>query len=87
MITIRLKKNRAKNKLSYLIVVCFTEKSPASNDFIEKIGFYKPLVDSWDNKYVYVDLDRMSFWLKRGAKLNISVYVLLKNLILQTFNE
>jgi len=61
MILIRLKKISLNNNLSYSIVVSSKQISPNSNKFIEKIGFYKPLVDKLSNKYIFIDVDRLLF--------------------------
>jgi len=61
MILIRLKKVSSNNNLSYSIVVSSKQISPNSNKFIEKIGFYKPLVDKLSNKYIFLDVDRLLF--------------------------
>lgn len=84
MILVRLKKVALNNNLSYSIVVSSNKISPNSNKFIEKIGFYRPLVDKLSNKYIFIDVDRLLFWLKRGAKINASVFVLIKPLIVNT---
>ena len=85
MISIRLKKVALRDNLHYSIVVASHTKAPSSGKFIEKIGFYKPLTDKWSNKYVYVDFDRLSFWLNRGAKLNNSVFSLIEPIIVYSF--
>ncbi len=87
MILIRLKKVSANNKLSYAIVATSSKAAATSSKFLEKLGFYKPLPDKWSNKYVFVDIDRLSFWLKRGAKINNSVFVLVKPLLLMSLQE
>lgn len=46
MFTIRLKKIAFKNNLTYNIVIMPSYKSSKSSQFIEKIGHYKPLIDS-----------------------------------------
>lgn len=81
MISIRLKKQKNKSKISYSFVVCSKGSAATSNKFLEKIGFYQPIADKWSNKYVYIDYDRLSFWLKRGAKINNSVYIIIKPLL------
>lgn len=81
MISIRLKKQKNNSKISYSFVVCSKSTAATSNKFLEKIGFYQPIVDKWSNKYVYLDYDRLSFWLKRGAKINNSVYLIIKPLL------
>ena len=82
MILVRLKRQSFDNKLSYSIIITSDKLSPQSGNFIEKIGYYKPLMDKWSNKYIFIDLNRLFFWLKRGAKMNINLYVILRPLIL-----
>ena len=83
MIVIRLKRVSIAGTLSYAIVVSSPRVTPTGNKFLEKIGFYKPLTDKWSNKYVFVDIDRLSFWLNRGAKMNASVFLLVKSLLIK----
>lgn len=86
MLIIRLKKIAFKNNLSYSIVIISPTKSSKSNQFIEKLGHYRPLIDKWSNKYTFVDLNRVAFWLKRGARINKSVFFLIKALIIYSKN-
>jgi len=79
MILIRLKRKSFNDKLKYTIVVTSSKFAPNSSQFIEKIGYYNPLVDKWSNKYIFVDFDRLKFWLERGAKVNISLFVLMRS--------
>ena len=45
MILIRLKRRSSKNNLTYSIVVTSTQASPKGSQFIEKIGYYTPVID------------------------------------------
>lgn len=81
MILIRLKRRSSKNNLSYAIVVTSSKASPKGSQFLEKIGHYSPQVDSWSNKYLYIDFDRFKFWVEQGARVNISLFVLLRGLL------
>ena len=45
MIIVRLKRQSVGDKLSYAIVVTSIQFSPNSGKFLEKLGYYKPLVD------------------------------------------
>ena len=45
MISIRLKKQKNKSKISYSFVVCSKGSAATSNKFLEKIGFYQPIAD------------------------------------------
>jgi len=81
MILIRLKRRSLGDQLTYSIVVSSNQVSPKSGKFLEKIGYYKPLVDRWSNKYVFLDFDRLKFWVERGAKIHPSIYVLIRPVI------
>ena len=81
MILLRFKKVAIKKNLSYSIVVSPLQIAPTSNKFVEKVGFYKPIIDRWSNKYAFIEMDRLFFWLKRGAKINKSLFLLIKPLI------
>jgi ribosomal protein S16 len=48
---------------------------------LEKIGSYRPIIDKWSNKYLILNVDRLQFWLKRGAKMNNVTFFLAKPLI------
>jgi len=78
---IRLKKLAGDANLTYAVVVSSQEKGPKSNSYVEKIGSYKPLVDKWSNKYLILDVDRLHFWLSRGAKMNSVIFFLARPLI------
>ena len=82
---VRLKKIASKKNLSYFLVISSKNTSAISGKFKEKVGFFKPLIDKWSNKYVFVDVDRLSFWLKKGVKINTSVFILIKPLIIYSF--
>ena len=81
MISIRLKKNTSQEYLTFSIIVINSTKSSRSSKLKEKIGFYQPLSDSWSNKYLFIDIDKLLYWLNRGARLNSSLYVLLRPLL------
>ena len=54
MISIRLKRIAKGKHLTYSIVV-------VSNRGVERIGVYKPITDKLQNKYVFIDLDRLAY--------------------------
>ena len=45
MIIVRLKRQSFGDKLSYSIVVTANKFSPTGGKFLEKLGYYKPLLD------------------------------------------
>lgn len=71
---------KKKNYINYIIIT--NKSSHPKKLYIEKLGFYYNKQDLWRNKYCYVNFDRVLYWLSRGAKMNISVYSLLRSLIL-----
>lgn len=78
MILIRLKRRSSKNNLTYAVVVTSDKYTPNGSQFLESIGYYKPIVDRWSNKYLFVDFDRLKFWIERGARINSSLFVLMR---------
>lgn len=83
MLVVRLKKISLKKNVSYHIVISSKEIAPKSKKFLEKVGYSKPLVDKWANKYVFLDSTRLLFWIKRGAKINSAVFSVIKPLSTQ----
>lgn len=64
MVKIRLKRLGAKNTPAYRIVVA-DSRSPRDGRFIEELGSYTPLQKGRD---FTLKLDRVEFWLQRGAQ-------------------
>lgn len=81
MITIKLQRHNSRKKQFYSIIVLDNTLKPSSGCFIEKIGHYDPVLDSWLTKTVHVDLNRLFFWIKRGVKVNKTLYILIKPLL------
>jgi ribosomal protein S16 len=61
MISIRLKKNSYKKFPSFSIIVVSAAQSPRSGKFIKKIGFYKPLADTWSTKYLFLNIEQLLY--------------------------
>lgn len=74
-VKIRLKRMGAKKKPFYRIVVADI-RSPRDGKFIEEIGYYNPLTEP---KTVKVDAEKVSKWIKNGAKPTDTVHKLFKN--------
>jgi len=70
---VRLKRVGRWRKPVYEIVIAFGD-SAVSGGKLEKIGFYSPLTES---KIFFINFDRLSFWLLRGAKITPSVGLVL----------
>jgi len=64
MVRIRLKREGAKNRPSYRVVVA-DARSPRDGAYIEKIGHYNPLTDP---ETVVIDEEEALKWLKCGAQ-------------------
>lgn len=74
MLKIRLARVGKKNQPQFRIVV--TEHTrPAKSNFLEVLGFYLPKEKS---KIQSLKLERIKYWLKRGAHLSDRVLILLK---------
>ncbi|SHH25313.1 small subunit ribosomal protein S16 [Anaerosphaera aminiphila DSM 21120] len=63
-VKIRLRRMGAKKNPFYRIVVA-DSRSPRDGKFIEEIGYYDPLTEP---KKVVVDSEKVSNWIKNGAK-------------------
>jgi ribosomal protein S16 len=55
--------------------------SSGRSRFIEKLGYYDT---DYNKKIISLKTDRVGFWLNKGAKLNYSVYKILKRLCLKS---
>ena len=87
MLLIRLRKKRSGKKLIFSIIVVSLTQAAVSGKFVEKIGFYKPLADIWSNKYLFINICKLLYWLKRGAKLHNTVFLLLRPLIFSVLKK
>ncbi len=72
-VVIRLARRGAKNTPFYHIVVT-DSRNPVQGRFIEKIGYLDPR----DKNNVYIDLDSLEEWVKKGAKMSDRVKSLVK---------
>ena len=88
MISIKFKKQLySNNRIFYLIVIVSTKIKPSSGKFIEKIGYYNPSLNKWSHKSIYINMDRLFFWLKKGVKLNKSLYILIKPMLIYLIDK
>jgi small subunit ribosomal protein S16 len=65
-LAIRLSRGGAKKRPYYRIVVA-DSRSPRDGRFIEKIGFYNPLLPSDHADRVKLDLEKAKVWVGKGA--------------------
>ena len=64
---IRLARGGAKKRPFYHIVVA-DSRSPRDGRFIEKLGFYNPMVPKDHEDRLRLNRERIEHWLKTGAK-------------------
>ena len=63
---IRLSRGGAKKRPMYRIIVA-DSRSPRDGAFLERVGVYQPMLAKDNPDRLKMDLDRIKFWLGRGA--------------------
>ncbi|GAB4514331.1 MAG: 30S ribosomal protein S16 [Sulfuricaulis sp.] len=76
MVTIRLARGGANKRPYYRIIVADRRRALSGNN-IERIGFYNPLATAKEIK-LQVNMERVQYWLSKGAKPTERVADLLK---------
>ncbi|MDX1923667.1 MAG: 30S ribosomal protein S16 [Rickettsiaceae bacterium] len=74
---IRLARSGSKKRPYYRIVVA-NSLSPRDGDFIEKIGTYNPLLPAVNSTRVILKMDRLNYWLSKGAQPTEKVAIFIK---------
>ena len=77
MVSIRLSRAGAKKRPFYHLVVT-DSRNRRDGRYIERVGFFNP-VSSGAEVSLRIDLDRIDFWLGRGAQPSDRVSSLLKS--------
>ena len=72
-LSIRLTRGGAKKRPYYRIVVA-DSRSPRDGRFIEKIGFYNPLLPREHADRIKLDLDKAKAWIAKGATASDRVH-------------
>ena len=72
MLKIRLSMGGAKKRPVYKIVVA-DSRSPRDGRFIEKVGFFNPLLPKTKKERVNLEVDRIKHWISKGAKPTLRV--------------
>lgn len=67
MLVIRLRRGGVKNKPFYSIVVA-EQKFPRDGRYIERVGYYNPFTKD-DQERTFLNLSRIDYWIRLGAKL------------------
>jgi len=72
MLKIRLSMGGAKKRPIYKIVVA-DSRFPRDGRFIEKVGFFNPLLPKEKKERVKLEVERIKHWIGKGAKPTIRV--------------
>jgi small subunit ribosomal protein S16 len=75
---IRLARGGTKKRPHYSVVIS-DSRSPRDGRFIEKIGFYNPLLPSDHADRLKLDLDKAKAWIAKGAVASDRVHKMLAN--------
>ncbi|BBD77615.1 MULTISPECIES: 30S ribosomal protein S16 [Hydrogenophilus] len=76
MVVIRLARGGAKKRPFYSVVVT-DSRNRRDGRFIERVGFYNP-VASGNEKPLSLNLERVDYWVSKGAQLSDAVARLVK---------
>jgi len=72
MLKIRLSIGGAKKRPVYKIVVA-DSRFPRDGRFIEKVGFFNPLLPKTKKERVNLEIERIKHWISKGAKPTLRV--------------
>ena len=72
MLKIRLSMGGAKKRPVYKIVVA-DSRFPRDGRFIEKVGFFNPLLPKTKKERVKLEAERIKHWISKGAKPTLRV--------------
>ena len=72
MLKIRLSIGGAKKRPVYKIVVA-DSRSPRDGRFIEKVGFFNPLLPKTKKDRINLQVERIKHWISKGAKPTLRV--------------
>jgi small subunit ribosomal protein S16 len=67
MLKLRMARAGAKNRPFYHIVVA-NSRAPRDGSFLEKLGTYNPLLKRDDPNRVVLNIERMKYWMSKGAQ-------------------
>ena len=76
MVTIRLSRSGAKKRPFYHLVVT-DSRNKRDGRYIERLGFFNP-VGKESTENLRIDLERVDYWLSKGAQTSDTVSFLLK---------
>ncbi len=79
MLKIRLSMGGVKKRPIYKVVVA-DSRFPRDGRFIEKLGFYNPLLPKSKKERIKIDVERIKHWISKGARPTLRVSRLLGEL-------
>lgn len=74
---IRLARGGSKKAACYRIVVA-DSRAPRDGRFIEKVGYYNAYLTVSKKEKTHINLERLEFWLSKGAQMTETVEKLYK---------
>lgn len=77
MIVIRLARG-GRNKKPFYRVVVADKRYPRDGRFIERLGYYNPIVNLQGDQHIELNLERIDHWIDQGAQLSPRVKQLIK---------
>jgi len=77
MVVIRLARTGSKKRPFYHLSVA-DQRFPRDGRFIERVGFFNPLAKGQEER-LRVDLERVEYWISKGAQPSDRVAKLLKD--------
>ena len=72
MLKIRLSMGGAKKRPVYKIVIA-DSRFPRDGRFIEKVGFFNPLLPKTKKERINLEVERIKHWINKGAKPTLRV--------------
>jgi small subunit ribosomal protein S16 len=79
MVVVRLARGGTKKRPFYYVVAA-DKRAPRDGRFIERLGFYNPIAQGKETR-LRLELERITHWQNRGAKLSERVTHLLKSFL------
>jgi small subunit ribosomal protein S16 len=79
MVTIRLARGGCKKRPFYHLTVA-DQRNPRDGRFIERVGFFNPIAKD-KTEALHINIERINYWLKKGAKTSKRVGALAKKQI------
>lgn len=71
MLIIRLQRVGRKHEPVFRVVLTDSKNGPKSGKFLENLGWYD---SRRDNKAEQLDIDRIKYWISKGAQLSVTLH-------------